>query len=129
MERTYLILVEGDPDRGFSAWFPDFAGCVTASDTLDDICDNAREALELHIEGMLEDGEEIPTPSSYFPGFNDKGKLPLAVRVDVPPRTRRYNVTLPENLVQRIDANSANRSGFLAEAAQEKLTRLRDGTD
>jgi predicted RNase H-like HicB family nuclease len=129
MEYIYAAITEGDAKRGFSVWFPDFPGCVTAGDTLEKVYANAHEVLEFHIEGMIEDGDEIPAPRSYFRGVEVEDKAVLAIRVDVPTRTKRYNVTLPENLVQRIDANSANRSGFLAEAAQEKLTRLRDGTD
>ena len=62
----------------------------------------ATEALELHIEGMLEDREPVPER----------------------PRVKaiRINVMLSEDLVQAIDRVTRNRSRFLAEAAKSKLT-------
>ena len=44
--------------------FPDFPGVVTAGTNLDDARAMAEEALSLHIEGLAEDGEAIPEPSS-----------------------------------------------------------------
>jgi len=48
--------------------------------------------------------------------------------VDLPPKSRRavrINVSLPEDVVQSIDRIAANRSRFLADAARERLKRLR----
>jgi predicted RNase H-like HicB family nuclease len=42
-------------------------GCVTAGATLDEARDMAEEALALHIEGLEQDGEAIPEPSSLRP--------------------------------------------------------------
>ena len=44
--------------------FLDFPGCITAGKTLEEARRRAAEALALHIEGMVEDGQEIPEPSS-----------------------------------------------------------------
>jgi predicted RNase H-like HicB family nuclease len=49
--------------KTFGVSFPDFPGCVTAHENLEDARKMASEALELHLEGMLEDGEKIPDPS------------------------------------------------------------------
>ena len=46
--------------EGYGLYFPDLPGCVTAADTLAELPGNAREALELHLSGMIEDGEAIP---------------------------------------------------------------------
>ena len=46
------------------AYVPDLPGCVTTGKTLEEIERNIREAVELHLEGMLEDGEPIPEPST-----------------------------------------------------------------
>ena len=45
--------------------FPDFPGAVTAASSLDEAVDMAAEALALHVEGVLAEGEEIPPPSSF----------------------------------------------------------------
>lgn len=52
-----------DPDSDFGVSFPDFPGCVTAGKTLEEAQRMAREALALHIAGMVEDDEAIPQPS------------------------------------------------------------------
>jgi len=44
--------------------FPDFPGCVTAGKTLEEARRLAVEALEMHIAGMIEDGEELPEPAA-----------------------------------------------------------------
>lgn len=49
---------------GYGVTFPDFPGCVSAGDTLEDARLMAEEALELHLAGMLEDRETIPAPST-----------------------------------------------------------------
>lgn len=47
---AYILVVEGDAERGYSAYFPDVPGCVTAGDSLDEIRRLAAEALEFHLE-------------------------------------------------------------------------------
>ena len=64
MERTYLALVEKDPDSDYSVYFPDLPGCVTAGSTFEEAREWAAEALALHLEGMARDGDCIPSPSS-----------------------------------------------------------------
>jgi predicted RNase H-like HicB family nuclease len=61
---TYFALVRKDPDSDYGVDFPDFPGCVTAGDTFEETCAMANEALALHIEGMMEDSDLIPVPSS-----------------------------------------------------------------
>lgn len=41
---------------------PDLPGCITTGQTVEEIERNIREAIELHLDGMLEDGEPIPEP-------------------------------------------------------------------
>ena len=63
MERTYMALVHKDPDSDYGVSFPDLPGCITAGSTFEEACEMARDVLMLHLEGMAEDVEEIPTPS------------------------------------------------------------------
>lgn len=49
--KTYILIIEGDAVSGYSAYFPDVLGCVTAGDSLDEIRRLAAEALALHLEG------------------------------------------------------------------------------
>jgi predicted RNase H-like HicB family nuclease len=45
--------------------FPDFSGAVTAASSVEDAVELAAEALALHVEGMLAEGEKIPPPSDF----------------------------------------------------------------
>ncbi|MBW5411370.1 HicB family protein, partial [Brachyspira hampsonii] len=49
---------------GYNAVFYDFDGCVSSGKTLEETAHNAKIALQMHIDGMLEDGEKLPKASS-----------------------------------------------------------------
>jgi predicted RNase H-like HicB family nuclease len=59
----YLIHVEGGPPSNYGAYSPDVLGCVAVGDTIEQCVAEMRSALAFHLEGMVEDGEEIPQPS------------------------------------------------------------------
>jgi predicted RNase H-like HicB family nuclease len=58
---TYLILI-GKTATGYSAHCPDVLGCAAVGKTVEEVVANMKNALELHFEGMVEDGEPIPQP-------------------------------------------------------------------
>ena len=60
----YLIVIEKS-DTGYSAYSPDLPGCVSTGATREEAESNMREATSFHIEGMREDGLDIPIPTSY----------------------------------------------------------------
>ena len=60
--RRYLILIEPTA-TGFSAYSPDLPGCAATGETRDDVERNIRDAVELHVDGLRELGEPVPTPS------------------------------------------------------------------
>lgn len=64
MTKLYPALIHKDPDSDYGVSFPDFPGCVSAGKTLAEASRFAEEALALHIEGMLEDGDTLPEPMS-----------------------------------------------------------------
>jgi predicted RNase H-like HicB family nuclease len=59
----YLIIIE-QAEHNLSAYVPDLPGCVTTGRTRDEVIARMREAIELHLQGMCEDGEPIPEPNS-----------------------------------------------------------------
>ena len=59
----YLVVVEKGA-TSFGAYVPDLPGCVAAGESKDEVLSLIREAIELHLEGLKEDGQPIPTPSS-----------------------------------------------------------------
>ena len=58
----YLVVIE-EGDSSFGAYVPDLPGCIAAADTEDEVRTLIREAIEIHIEGLREDGEPISLPS------------------------------------------------------------------
>ncbi len=61
--RKYLIVIEKAGDN-YSAFSPDMPGCIATGATPEETERNMKEAIELHIHGMKEDGLPIPEPSS-----------------------------------------------------------------
>ncbi len=59
----YAIVIEKGPNN-YSAYVPDLPGCITTGRTVEEIERNIREAIELHLEGLREDGEPIPEPTT-----------------------------------------------------------------
>jgi len=121
---TYIALLRKESKRGFGVEFPDFPGCVTTGKTLAEAQTLAREALALHVDGMIEDGEEIPAPSSMDQIMTDPANRSAVVfRVDVEtqPKSVRVNVTFARDVLEKIDRAAARAhlsgSAFLAEAA------------
>jgi len=59
----YLVVVEEGP-TSYGAYVPDLPGCVAAGETREEVLTLIREAIKFHLEGMKEDGQSIPRPSS-----------------------------------------------------------------
>jgi predicted RNase H-like HicB family nuclease len=59
----YAVVIE-NANSNYSAYVPDLPGCVATGDTVDEVRTNIREAINIHLEGMAEDGKTIPRPSS-----------------------------------------------------------------
>ena len=57
----YGIVIEKG-DRNFSAYVPDLPGCIATGITLEETKKRIAKAIELHLQGMREDGEVIPQP-------------------------------------------------------------------
>jgi predicted RNase H-like HicB family nuclease len=61
--RRYAIVVE-DAGSNLAAYVPDLPGCVATGESEEEVGRLIREAIELHLEGLVEDGFPIPEPSS-----------------------------------------------------------------
>lgn len=60
----YAIVIE-NAGGNFSGYVPDLPGCVATGSTIQETEQALREAIEFHLEGMREDGDLIPAPSSH----------------------------------------------------------------
>jgi predicted RNase H-like HicB family nuclease len=132
MTQSIVALIHGEPGS-YGISFPDVPGCISAGATLDEALANGAEALTFHLEGMVEDGDEPPVPRTLDPikadpdfafEFSEPHVVAL-VPYEPPSRSVRINVTMDERLVAAIDRaakrEGGSRSGFLANAAREKL--------
>ena len=61
--QKYAVIFEKSR-TGYSAYLPDLPGCIAAGSTLQETEQLMREAIELHLKGMREDGDAIPEPTS-----------------------------------------------------------------
>ena len=59
----YLVVVEKGP-KSFGAYVPDLPGCIAAGESREEALTLIREAIEFHLEGLKEDGQSVPDPSS-----------------------------------------------------------------
>lgn len=59
----YAMIIETG-SRNYSAYLPDLPGCVATGRTLDEVRQNMREAIEIHLAGLREDGVRIPEPTT-----------------------------------------------------------------
>ena len=124
----YPAFVDKDEGSDFGVSFPDFPGCVSAGESVEDALIGAQEALAGHVALMLADGDTLPKASALEEVAAAREASTVAVTlipVVLPGRARRVNVTLDEALLEEIDQISNNRSGFLAEAARAELARRR----
>lgn len=127
--KHYIGLIHKEPGSEYGVHFPDLPGVITAGKDLDEARAMAEEALAFHVEGMKEDGETIPEPSSLETIMADPENRE-AVVILVPlksaaPKAVRVNITLNEDILQAIDAfarqHGLTRSGFLARAAMREI--------
>mgnify|MGYP000585582063 CR=1 FL=1 len=128
---NYIAVVHKYPKSDFGVSFPDFPGCITAGSSIDEAKDMAHDALSLHIKGMMEDGENIPTPSKLEDIMDDSDYADAAAIIivavsEAKPRSVRVNITVPEDMLRKIDTiarkRGMSRSSFLVHAAQNAIT-------
>jgi len=58
----YAIVIE-KADENYSAYVPDLPGCVSTGRTVEEVKQNIAEAIQFHIQGLIEDGDPIPPPN------------------------------------------------------------------
>ena len=132
--QPYAIIIHKDPDSDYGVTVPDLPGCFSAGDSYADALENAQEAIECHIEGMLEDGESLPAerPDQDYAELTEAGGVLALVTVDISKlsgKTKRINITLPERIIHQVDTYAGthgdSRSGLLATAALDYISTHR----
>ena len=59
----YAVILEKGPE-GYGAYVPDLPGCVAVGKTRAEVMKLIQEAIEFHIEGLRQEGQHVPEPSS-----------------------------------------------------------------
>ncbi len=73
----YAVVIE-KAENNYSAYVPDLPGCITTGATIDEIKQLIREAIEFHLDGMIEEGLPIPEPTTV----TDKVEVEISHDVD-----------------------------------------------
>jgi predicted RNase H-like HicB family nuclease len=63
MSIKYAVIYEKG-STSYGAYVPDLPGCVAVGDTLEEVQQLIKEAIEFHLEGMRLHGDRIPEPAS-----------------------------------------------------------------
>ena len=74
MGMKYTVILETGRESGYVAYVPALKGCVSQGETRDEAVKNIKEAVEVYIEALLEDGLPVPT---------EAGRETLEVEVSV----------------------------------------------
>ena len=129
----YVAFVHDDHEPGFGVSFPDFPGCISDGDTVDDALRRGAEALSFHVGGMMADGESIPEPRSLhdikaddsLAEWRDGATIAFVPLILDKGSPRRINVSLDSGLLHAIDLEAKRRgmtrSAFLTSAARNEI--------
>jgi predicted RNase H-like HicB family nuclease len=123
----YPIVVHKQARSDYGVTVPDLPGCFSAGRTLDEALAMAQEAIELHLEGLIEEGQVIPPPRTIEDHQgNPQYRGGVWAVVSVSPsrlrvKARRINISIPQRVLEAVDraakAENETRSGLLAKAA------------
>ena len=122
--KKYIAVIEKENTKQFGVIFPDFLGCVRVGKNLEEAEEMAQEALQMHIDGMLKDGEDLPrakTLDEIKKKFK-KSEIFLLVAVKIKTKATRINITIDEKLLRKLDKFLLNRnetrSSFFAKSIE-----------
>ncbi|HEY4328921.1 MAG TPA: type II toxin-antitoxin system HicB family antitoxin [Phycisphaerae bacterium] len=129
----YPIVIHKDKASDFGVTVPDLPGCFSAGATVEEAMTMAKEAIELHLEGLVEEGHIIPKPRPIDEHRHDshyRGGVWAFVSIDsaaLRVNAKRVNVTIPERVLDAVDRAAASahdtRSGLLTKAATAYLAQ------
>ena len=128
VSREYIGVIHKEDSSDYGISFPDFPGCISAASSLDELKDMASEALQFHVDGMIEDKQELPSSKDLD---SVKSKHPdaeafLMISVRIPAVAKRINITIDEKLLRKLDKyleeSGDNRSQFFAKSIEDKLS-------
>ncbi len=124
----FPAIFEPGERKGYTITFPDLPGCITEGDDLAEALYMAKDALELHLYGMEEDGDEIPAPTPPEAIVSPPGAFvaPVeawltAIRDEMQNRAIKKTLTIPKWLNDAAERRNINFSSMLQHALKEEL--------
>ena len=105
ISKEYIAVIHKEKESDYGVLFPDFLGCISSGKTLEEAKNMASEALQFHIDGMLEDKEELPEALS-LDAIKDKysdAEAFLIISAKIPSIAKRINITIDEKLLRKLD--------------------------
>jgi predicted RNase H-like HicB family nuclease len=130
---NYPVVIHKDADSDYGVTVPDLPGCFSAGKTLDEALLMAREAIELHLEGLIDGGRIVPEPKgidAHRHKADYRGGTWAVVTVDTATlrvNAKRINITMPERVLDAVDdyarRTGDTRSGLLTRAASQFIGR------
>lgn len=112
--KNYLIIIEEAKDGTFSAYSPDVNGCIATGETSDMARKNFLSALKFHIEGLVEEGLEVPEPTCKAAFCAEDCSGILNVRV---------SKSLHYELIRRAQMEGVSVSHLVNDALVEKYSK------
>ena len=132
----FPVVLHKDKNSDYGVTVPDLPGCFSAGRTVDEALAMAKEAVEVYLEQIIEDGKPVPLPGrieQHQRNPDYRGGTWAFVSVDQSSLrvvAKRINITIPERVLDAIDRFAADsgetRSGLLARAATEYIGRAGD---
>ena len=132
----FPIVMHKVKSSDYGVTVPDLPGCFSAGGSVDEALAMAKEAIEVYLEQLIEDGKPVPLPGrieQHQRNSDYRGGVWAIVSVDqstLRVAAKRINITLPERVLDAIDrfadASGETRSGLLARAATEYIGRAGD---
>ena len=128
----YPIFIHKDHDSDYGVIVPDLPGCFSAGNSVAEAIQNAHEAIECHLEGLLADNQTIPLRKSLEEHINNPdfaGGVLALIDVNfskISDKTIQIRVSFPELFLKQIDdyvhRQGADLSQFLIDAAESYMS-------
>jgi predicted RNase H-like HicB family nuclease len=134
---NYPVVIHKDKKSDYGVSVPDLPGCVSGGSTVDEALAMVREAIELHLEGLIEEGGVVPLPTPIEKLRSSREHREQCadgtwaiVNVDestLRVKIARVGITMPQRVLDAIDRHAKSsgetRSGLLARAAVRYIGR------
>lgn len=130
----FIAALHSDDGQTFGVTVPGLPGCFSAGDSIEDAIENAKTAIDLSVEDLVNEQGSLPTQLSIGeyrvdPDYSD---VTLWTVIDVNVErllgpSKKINITVPVKALEEIDAYASargkTRSGFLLESARRAMAQ------